>query len=287
MVPSAEPEPQGLQPSLFATPSPSPPFLRRPLPAVDPVPLPLLQSLRIPTNDPAALKEKHVAHARRVAEQVRLIHLAKAVYSHPPRAAPSSFPASSSSAEVEKRSAGAASVEMIRYQFEVERYEGRQKVMKRVTVIVPEARDGTAPYVVSSKQTASLTLIPPPSSSSSPRRLSLPSLRSLSLFPPQTPPRLFRSAAPYPQPQPRHALPPSPTTAAAQLHLQQQQRRRPASTLQHSIRGVEGRGAKHRVSCERRGMESVREEEEEDTDEAGQISLGERRGKVVAPLRLV
>ncbi|BGP15889.1 hypothetical protein JCM10213v2_003881 [Rhodosporidiobolus nylandii] len=254
MVPSAEPEPQGLQPSLFATPSPSPPFLRRPLPAVDPVPLPLLQSLRIPTNDPAALKEKHVAHARRVAEQVRLIHLAKAVYSHPPRAAPSSFPASSSSAEVEKRSAGAASVEMIRYQFEVERYEGRQKVMKRVTVIVPEARDGTAPYVVSSKQ---------------------------------TPPRLFRSAAPYPQPQPRHALPPSPTTAAAQLHLQQQQRRRPASTLQHSIRGVEGRGAKHRVSCERRGMESVREEEEEDTDEAGQISLGERRGKVVAPLRLV
>ncbi|GAA6022543.1 hypothetical protein JCM10207_006581 [Rhodosporidiobolus poonsookiae] len=248
------------EPTLLPTPSPSPPSLAR-LRRDD------APSFRAPARRPPpldlsidSLKAKHVEHARQMAENVRLLHLAKSLYASPPEPV-SGSPGSDDSAE--RRPLGG----MRRYQIEVERIEGGEKVLKRVTVIVPSGvqgrRDQGAPYVVPDRQ-APLFISPS-------RRLSLPALHTLSLIPSPKPARLFQSAA-------RHALPPSPVERSQQHH---HQRRRPALTLRHSVRGVEaGTRSAYSVSSVRGQLARLREE-------AKRTPLGERRGKPVPPLRLV
>ncbi|GAA5873870.1 hypothetical protein JCM8547_008626 [Rhodosporidiobolus lusitaniae] len=297
MAVTVKQEGEALAPALLLTPSPSPPSLHCPLPSSDS--LPVRPSAPASDVHGAWLKETHVAHARRVAEQVHLLHLAKAVFSSP--SSRSSSPTASDASTDSSSSSTTPALRMSRYHFDVERVEGGEKVMKRVTVIIPgeQARArGKAPYFIPAqklKAPSNLAFLPPQrpstSSSSTRRRLSLPSLRTLSLLPPTPAPRLFR-----------HALPPSPSRspssssspcAAAAVSITQLQRRRPALTLRHSnFRAFEEKleKTKTRVSRERERMGSLREEEEEAEEEEGKEegkTLGERRGKVVEPLRLV
>ncbi|GAA5980586.1 hypothetical protein JCM11641_006689 [Rhodosporidiobolus odoratus] len=266
---------QSLASSFLPTLSPSPPSLLRDLPTIDPSSPHSIPFSTIEVAD-ARLKARHDAHARRLADQVRLVHLAKAFYSSP---SPNLALATSATGLSLSQTRSASSLRMTRYKLEVERFEGEEKVLKRVTVIIPDAlgkkRNRAAPYDIPSKLplTTSLTLIPPTASSSSPRRPFLPSLRALSLLPPPAPPRLFQSASPA-----SSRPSPGPTSYI--------QRRRPALTLRHSTRGCLSGLGKNRVRRERDRLDSLVEEEDLEA-EVERLSLGERRGKVVTPLVLV
>ncbi|GAA5843626.1 hypothetical protein JCM11251_007135 [Rhodosporidiobolus azoricus] len=287
MLTVASSEARGLASTLLPTPSPSPspPSLRRRTPP----PLNLYSShrgsslsSRSSAVDSAALREKHVAYARRIAEQVRLLHIAKAVYSSP-RPQPSAIsPTSSSLPSSSGREAAEASLRLTTYQLEVERFEGKEKVFKKVTVLIPGSGPERGAPCPSFTQ----------ATSTSRRRVSLPSLRTLSLLPPPPPSHLFKPA--------RHNLPASPrsnqsssppsstsssstdTEGAASL-FSQLQRRRPALAIRQQQRESKLL-TKYRVSRVRERMASLQEE----GGDAGEVlSLAERRGRAVQPLRLV
>ncbi|GAA5840656.1 hypothetical protein JCM5353_000262 [Sporobolomyces roseus] len=179
------PKTESLQPTLLPTPSPSPPSLSHPLPSD--------ASTSARRTYTQAERQAHIALAKRCAEQLRQLHLANG-------------------AEVDAQS-NTTGEKIERYHVQVERLEGEKKVMRRVAVIIPSGQK----EVFRQHRLPGLTLVPPPhlttppkktslfphsQSSSSPssrpnnhRRTSLPSLRSLSLLPPQNPTPAYRSRA--------------------------------------------------------------------------------------------
>ncbi|GAA5934118.1 hypothetical protein JCM1841_006835 [Sporobolomyces salmonicolor] len=287
-----------VEPSPLPTPSPSPLSHSHPLPTrkcatprrAQPAPLP--QSTSVTPSDAQIAND--LAYARRCAERLRLMHVAKAVY-------PSPSTAASSSSNVNH------SVRMSRYHIDLERTDGNQKIVRRVSVIIPGdismmKRERSTPHSVPSRKQRPLprlTFLPPPSShrgsqspASSTRRLSLPSLRSLSLLPPPAPTPPSRSAAPSSSSTPSTPRPPLvPSLLPLQdpaLSSQLLQRRRAALTLRHSpplhaiAEHTPGRRPKRRLACLDAG---------DAPSHAGakqtKGSLGARRGKAVEPLVLV
>ncbi|GAA5910807.1 uncharacterized protein JCM6883_000324 [Sporobolomyces salmoneus] len=201
--------------SPLPTPSPSPPFIGLPLP--DPMST-VTTTTTITTTTVSstrriyseAERRAHLALARQCAEQLRKLHLANGAQQ-----------------SVMEDPRGE------KYHVEIEKVEGDQKVKRRIAVIIPRAQKEH----FRQHQLPSLTLIPPPHLESSPsrkpslfphsnlssaspsrtrttsstqtpkRRLSLPSLRSLSLLPTNsTPPAPFRSRTVAP-------VPPTPQTS--------------------------------------------------------------------------
>ncbi|GAA5974237.1 hypothetical protein JCM21900_006285 [Sporobolomyces salmonicolor] len=296
-----------VEPSPLPTPSPSPLSHSHPLPTrkcatprrAQPAPLP--QSTSVTPSDAQIAHD--LAYARRCAERMRLMHVAKAVYPSP------STTASFSSNDDH-------SVRMSRYHIDLERTEGNQKMVRRISVIIPGdismmKRERSTPHPVPSRKQRPLprlTFLPPPSflpplssprgsqfPASSTRRLSLPSLRSLSLLPPPAPAPPYRSPAPSSSSTtstPRGPLVPLvPSLLPLQdpaLSSQLLQRRRAALTLRHSpplqaiAEHTPGRRPKRRLSCIDAGDEPSLAGT---TQTKG--SLGARRGKAVEPLVLV
>ncbi|GAA5943838.1 hypothetical protein JCM3775_000206 [Rhodotorula graminis] len=278
----------------FPTPSPSPPSR-----AVVP---PTTSTRRNRHEDQLA----RIAHA---AEHARLAHLAKAVHAAAPTA-----------------STTGAGVKMLRYSFHVEHDERGHKVLKRVTVIVPEVVGGKAAKgesddartALRQRPVSSFLFIPPQQTATAARprarvapparRLSAPRLSNLSLIPPAPPVPQFQSTASS-----RRSVVPAPSEATIQ-------QRRDAVAEQEPVvdplcpghgDGVErvpsgagldrvaawARDQRERVR-RKRGGQGVAEPSEEDEATAPartraakrqrrDDSLGERRGKMVEPLRLV
>ncbi|GAA5966096.1 hypothetical protein JCM3765_002604 [Sporobolomyces pararoseus] len=194
--------------TLPPTPSPSPPTSSQHL--ADPM---------SSTSYTEADRQAHIALARQCADQLMKLHLANGAQK-----------------VVETGESGSE-----KYHVEVERMEGDKKVKRRVAVIVPQARREH----FRQHQLPPLTLVPPPHLGASPsrkpslfpytknscspsrtrttpaRRLSLPSLRSLSLLPTtstSTAPTPFRSRnerttlpskTPHSSPSKHHPNPPS------------------------------------------------------------------------------
>ncbi|GAA5904153.1 hypothetical protein JCM8208_003462 [Rhodotorula glutinis] len=181
------------------TPSPSPPSRA--------VVLPTTSTRRTRHEDQLA----RIAHA---AEHARLAHLAKAVHTAAPTA-----------------SATGAGVKMLRYSFHVEHDERGHKVLKRVTVIVPEVVGGKAAKgkgesddartALRQRPVSSFLFIPPQQTATAARtrariapparRLSAPRLSNLSLLPPAPPVPQFESTASS-----RRSVAPAPSEATMQ-----------------------------------------------------------------------
>ncbi|GAA5868851.1 hypothetical protein JCM1840_005146 [Sporobolomyces johnsonii] len=297
-----------VEPSPLPTPSPSPPSYSQTLPTrIHANPRPAQPAPLSQTTPSDAQRANDIAYARQCAERMRLMHLAKAVYPSPSTAASSS-------------SNDDHSVRISRYQIDLERTEGNQKFVKRVSVIIPgdmsmTKRERSTPHAVPSRQQRPLprlTFLPPPSyyrnsqsTASSSRRLSLPSLRSLSLLPPPAPTPPYRSAAQSSPPTtstPRGPLVPSllPLQDPA-LSSQLLQRRRAALTLRHS-QSPHAVAAEHTPRRQKRRLSCLDEADVDDEssperakrlaavvelDETTKVSLGARRGKAVEPLVLV
>ncbi|GAA6020957.1 hypothetical protein JCM11491_001563 [Sporobolomyces phaffii] len=203
---------ESLGPTLLPTPSPSPPLVSQPQIATR---LPNTTGRRTYTE---AERQAHIFLARQCAKQLRVLHLASGAQ---PVLRGSDFGQS-------------------RYHLDVERLEGDRTVTKRVSVIIPRQEKERF------KSFPALTLVPPPRLGHSPskrpslfphtkvsspsrsrttpaRRLSLPSLRSLSLLPAAavSPPAPFRSRAaepqtPHPSPSKHH---PTPVPALSRPHI--------------------------------------------------------------------
>ncbi|BGP39860.1 hypothetical protein JCM10450v2_003833 [Rhodotorula kratochvilovae] len=260
-----------LEPTPLPTPSPSPPLRTLALP-----------STAATQRASLAEREKHISDARAAAEQARMLYLAKAMHE---------------SAQTQTQAAPSASVRMARYSFEVEQSEGGKKVMKKVTVIVPELPKGQQREIRRPRPTSALVFLPPharraPAVSAAPlpsRRLSLPALSNLSLLPPPPPIQPFHSLAGTRRPPPAQPV---------------EQRRRAAL----SLRAVAAEAPNPQLPAQQQGMERVaawardqrarlvrgREGDEEEAEREGRgakrsrgESLSERRGRRVQPLRLV
>ncbi|GAA5907147.1 hypothetical protein JCM5296_003470 [Sporobolomyces johnsonii] len=294
------------EPSPLPTPSPSPPSYSQPLPTrlhANPrpaQPAPLSQTTSGTPSD--AQRANDIAYARQCAERMRLMHLAKAVYPSPSTAASSS-------------SNDDHSVRISRYHIDLERTEGNQKFVRKVSVIIPgdmsmTKRERSTPHAVPSRQQRPLprlTFLPPPfyyrgsqSTAPSSRRLSLPSLRSLSLLPPRAPTPPYRSAA---QSSPTTSTPRGPLVPSLlplqdpALSSQLLQRRRAAVTLRHS-QSPHALAAEHTPRRQKRTLSCLDDEASPERakrlaavvelDETTKVSsLGARRGKAVEPLVLV